>query len=59
MCLTGNNFLEKYINYGKNLTCNDKIEIERLINNNDYTEFKDVLEKMLKLNKKLEQEIIL
>lgn len=51
--------LEKYINYGKNLTCNDKIEIERLINNNDYTEFKDVLEKMLKLNKKLEQEIIL
>lgn len=50
--------LEKYKDYARELTSNDRSEIEKMLLNDDYAEFKDVLEKMLELNKKLEQEIV-
>ena len=50
--------LEKYKEYCRDLTSNDRSEIEKMLLNDDYAEFKDVLEKMLELNKKLEQEIV-
>ncbi|BCZ45822.1 hypothetical protein psyc5s11_18890 [Clostridium gelidum] len=46
------------IDYAKPLTTNDIIEINRLLENDEYKEYSDVLSMMLKLNKKLEQEII-
>jgi len=50
--------LKKYLNYSRELTPNDVIEINRLLENKDYLEYENVLKALLKYNKKLEQEII-
>lgn len=46
------------IDYAKELTANDVNEINRLLGSEDYKDYVDVLSMMIKLNKKLEQEII-
>ena len=46
------------LNYSRELTPNDVIEINRLLENKDYIEYENVLKALLKYNKKLEQEII-
>lgn len=50
--------LTKYIDYTKELTNNDKKEIERLIEKKEYEEYYPILNTLLTFNKKLEQEII-
>lgn len=50
--------LVKYKGYGKELTVNDKKELERLYYTSEYSDFKEVIEYMLKENTKLEQEIM-
>lgn len=50
--------LIKYIDYTKELTNNDKKEIERLIEKKEYEEYYPILNTLLIFNKKLEQEII-
>ena len=51
--------LIKYLEYGRELTNNDVKEINRLLNENDYKEYRETLKTLLKYNKKLEQEIVL
>jgi len=46
------------IDYAKPLTDNDITEINRLLEIDEYKEYSDILSMMLKINKKLEQEII-
>lgn len=50
--------LIEYCDYGKELTSNDKKELMRLYEDEDYFVFKDVIGYMLNNNIKLEQEII-
>lgn len=50
--------LVKYKDYCKELTTNDKKEINKMLSDDRFVEFKDVLEKMISLNIKLEQEIV-
>lgn len=50
--------LMKYADYAKSLTDNDVREINRLLEDEEFNEYREVLTTMLKLNKKLEQEII-
>ena len=50
--------LIKYIGYTKELTNNDKKEIQRLIEKKEYEEYYPILNTLLIFNKKLEQEII-
>lgn len=46
------------IDYAKPLTANDLTEINRLLEIDEYKEYSDVLSMMIKMRKKLEQEII-
>ena len=50
--------LRENINYAKELTANDVNEINRLLESEEYKDYTDVLSTIIKLNKKLEQEII-
>ncbi|MDU6339831.1 MAG: DUF2220 family protein [Clostridium sp.] len=50
--------LIKYSEYRKELTLNDRKELIRLNESDEYSIFKDIIEYMLKNNIKLEQEII-
>ena len=50
--------LNDNMKYAKELTINDKKELERMINDEDYTEYYDVFRYMLDKGRKLEQEII-
>lgn len=50
--------LEKNISYGKELTANDRKELEKMINDEIYSEYKEILSFILNKNRKLEQEII-
>lgn len=50
--------LRENINYAKELTTNDVNEINRLLESEEYKDYTDVLSTIIKLNKKLEQEII-
>jgi len=46
------------IDFAKPLTANDITEINRLLEIDEYKEYSDVLSMMIKMRKKLEQEII-
>ncbi|MNP26973.1 hypothetical protein D3C76_1198590 [compost metagenome] len=50
--------LEKNISYGKELTANDRKELEKMINDEMYSEYKEILSFILNKNRKLEQEIV-
>lgn len=50
--------LQDNIDYGRELSFNDKKEINKMINDESFKEYYDVLEFMLHSNRKLEQEII-
>lgn len=50
--------LMEHIDYAKELSANDIIEINRLLEDKEYYDYHDVLKKMLDVNKKLEQEIV-
>ncbi|MNI93469.1 hypothetical protein D3C73_1514310 [compost metagenome] len=50
--------LEKNISYGRELTANDRKELEKMINDEMYSEYKEVLSFILNKNRKLEQEIV-
>ena len=50
--------LLKNIDYAKSLTVNDVNEITSLLENKEYKKYSDVLSRMIKLDRKLEQEII-
>lgn len=52
------NTLIKYRKYCKNLTENDKKELNQMLYNEEYVEFRDLIIYMLKFNVKLEQEAI-
>lgn len=52
------NTLIKYKKYCKNLTENDKKELNQMLYNEEYNEFRDLIIYMLKFNVKLEQEAI-
>ncbi len=52
------NTLNKYKKYCKNLTENDKYELNQMLNNEQYKEFYNLIVYMLKFNVKLEQEAI-
>lgn len=52
------NTLNKYEKYCKNLTENDKYELNQMLNNEQYKEFYNLIVYMLKFNVKLEQEAI-
>lgn len=50
--------LKKYEKYGKTLTENDRIRIEKILQANPEVEYADVLSYMLSANVKLEQECL-
>lgn len=50
--------LIKYLEYAKDLTNSDMVEIRRLLEKDDYKEYSDTPKTLLKYNKKLEQEIV-
>lgn len=50
--------LMNYLNYAKDLTEHDVIEVKRLLENDDYKEYSETLKALLKYNKKIEQEIL-
>ena len=52
------NTLNKYKKYCKNLTENDKYELNQMLNNEQYKEFYNLIVYMFKFNVKLEQEAI-
>lgn len=50
--------LIKYLEYAKDLTNSDMVEIRRLLEKDDYKVYSDTPKTLLKYNKKLEQEIV-